>query len=209
MRDGLEQVQAQLQALSANGQAAYRLEDRAVGYEIRRAPPTDLRPLSAALVDHLTAVEASAVAKLDTVYGALERAADAEDDASQGASLRVALEAYLGAGCGAGCGADADGAAAAAAVAAEPPQAINTEEPTSLRADARELLSERHGAKAGGAGIMSARAVARVLHGLGSPAFPAQEWRRHRLWERHGSTDFALVMRVASEELLVVRGIKR
>ena len=49
----------QLQALSSNGEAGYRLEDRAIGYEIVRAPPADLRPLAHALAHHLAAVEAS------------------------------------------------------------------------------------------------------------------------------------------------------
>ena len=53
MQSGLEDVGAQLQALSANGEAAYRLTDRAIGYEIVRRPPANLHPLAAALSDHL------------------------------------------------------------------------------------------------------------------------------------------------------------
>ena len=87
--------------------------------------------------------------------------------------------------------------------------AIASEAPRDLVRDVRELLTHRTGGKAGGAGCMSARAVARVLHGLGSPAFPAQEWRRNALWERHAEVDFAVVKRIAEEELLAMRGIKR
>ena len=202
MRSGLEEVGAQLQALSANGDAAYRLSDRAVGYEILRAPPADLRPLASALAAHLAAVERSAVHKLDTVYAALERAANAEDDHAQSASLRGTLEAYLR-GAGPGSAETPSGVDLSGVIAADAPRG--------LAADVRELLTHRSGGKAGGAGCMSARAVARVLHGLGSPAYPAAEWRRKEkagnLWEKHSKVDFGAIVRVASEELLAMRGV--
>ena len=198
MKSGLEEVGAQLQALSANGDAAYRLSDRAVGYEILRAPPADLRPLASALTQHLAAVERSAVHKLDTVYAALERAANAEDDDAQSASLRQTLEAYLR---------DPGGGMSSVHLSG----VIASEAPRGLVADVRELLTHRSGGKAGGAGCMSARAVARVLHGLGSPAYPAAEWRRKEkaghLWEKHSKVDFGAIVRVASEELLAMRGV--
>lgn len=230
MQDGLEQVGAQLQALSANNEAAYKLTDRAIGYEIIRGPPADLRPLAAALADHLAAVEASGVLKLDTVYAALEAAANADDDEAQGVSLRTTLEAYLGSGGGSrtgasgdngggsgdgdedgdGAGRSGDGRVRAPAVATLlVSQVVLREAPRNLAADIRELLTHRSGGKAGGAGCMSARAVARVLHGLGSPAYPAQEWRRNHLWERHAAVDFPLIVRLAAEEVLVLRGVKR
>ena len=200
MRSGLEEVGATLQALSCNGDAAYRLSDRAVGYEILQAPPRDLRPLASALTNHLAEVERSAVRKLDTVYSALERAANAEDDDAQSASLRETLEAYLRGERAVTGNSTVD---LAGVIAAEPPRG--------LAADVRELLTHRSGGKAGGAGCMSARAVARVLHGLGSPAYPAAEWRRKdkagHLWEKHAKVDFDAIVRVASEELLAMRGV--
>ena len=88
---------------------------------------------------------------------------------------------------------------------------IAAEPPRGLAADVRELLTHRSGGKAGGAGCMSARAVALVLHGLGSPAYPAAEWRRKdkagHLWEKHAKVDFDAIVRVASEELLAMRGV--
>ena len=142
-------------------------------------------------------MEASSVEKLDTVYGALIAAADCEDDESQGATLRTSLEAYLG----------GDGTFHVPDLT----DVVSKEEPKRLRDDVRELLTTRSGGKAGGAGAMSARAVARVLHGLGSPAYPAQEWRRNdigkRMWEKYVGTDFNLLVKVASEELFAMRGI--
>ena len=219
------------------------------------------------------AVEASTVSKLDTVYGALEAAANAEDDAGQGRSLRATLQRYLGcqvstagggsagagggssggggsdSGCdgggsgggggggsgvggdgggggggdgggngsagdngqggdggsvggvdgggggggGSGGGGDGDGDgdgggdgdthtgsdddAGDDVVECAISSVISRSEPRTLRADIRELLTHRSGGKAGGGGAMSARAVARVLHGLGSPQYPAGEWQ--------------------------------
>ena len=132
------------------------------------------------------------------MYAALERAANAEDDDAQSASLRQTLEAYLRTARGGTSSVDLSGVIAA-------------EAPRGVAADVRELLTHRSGGKAGGAGCMSARAVARVLHGLGSPAYPAAEWRRKdkagHLWEKHSRVDFGAIVRVASEELLAMRGV--
>ena len=58
---------------------------------------------------------------------------------------------------------------------------------------------------------MSARAVSARPHGPGSPAYPAAEWRRKEkagnLWEKHSRVDFGAIVRVASEELLAMRGV--
>lgn len=88
-------------------------------------------------------------------------------------------------------------------------EVVLREPPRNLLTDVRELLKTRSGGKAGGAGCMSARAVARVLHGLGSPAYPAPEWRKNSLWERHSNVDFPLIVRMASEEIFGMRGVKR
>ena len=125
-------------------------------------------------------MEKSAVAKLDTVYAALEAAADCEDDASQGASLRRTLEAYLG-------------GASTAAEALDLSRVITREPPRDLRRDVRELLTHRSGGKAGGAGCMSARArgegaartrVARVSGGGVAKESSLGEARKRR-FRRH------------------------
>ena len=224
----LEEVQNQLQALSANGEGAYRLTDRAVGYEILKTPPRDVRPLAKALAAHLTNVEQCAVSKLDTVYAALELAANCETDETQSAILRVTLQAYLGAPPGGGID-DGMGYGTADDTRGEGPvdttgtggtssetvsrvsAVIANEPPRGLVQDVRELLTHRSGGKAGGAGCMSARAVARILYGLNSPAYPAQEWRRKEkaghLWEKHAKVRFSTIMQIASEELLAMRGV--
>ena len=140
--------------------------------------------------------------KLDTVYAALERAANAEDDHAQSASLRGTLEAYLR-GERAGSAGTPSGVDLAGVIAADAPRG--------LAADVRELLTHRSGGKAGGAGCMSARAVRARSARAGLARTPRREWRRKEkagnLWEKHSRVDFGAIVRVASEELLAMRGV--
>ncbi|KAK3859142.1 hypothetical protein Pcinc_034708 [Petrolisthes cinctipes] len=47
------------------------------------------------------------------------------------------------------------------------------------------------------------RAVARVLHGIGSPNFPSEVWGRvRRFWRQHLNTDFSAVVSIATREIL-------
>lgn len=38
--------------------------------------------------------------------------------------------------------------------------------------------------------VTSARAVARIFHGIGSPRYPSLEWCRNPYWNKHGSYEF-------------------
>lgn len=40
---------------------------------------------------------------------------------------------------------------------------------------------------------LTARALARILHGLASPAFPADRWSKCGVWGRYAAVDFAAV----------------
>ncbi|EDV29803.1 uncharacterized protein TRIADDRAFT_11173, partial [Trichoplax adhaerens] len=45
--------------------------------------------------------------------------------------------------------------------------------------------------------------IARIFHGIGSPAFPAEVWYRcKRFWRRHMDVDFKTISRVATRELV-------
>ena len=48
---------------------------------------------------------------------------------------------------------------------------------------------------------MSAQAVARIMHGVPSVAYPAAEWRKCGYWGRYKDVDFAKVLKVAEEQL--------
>ena len=87
-----------------------------------------------------------------------------------------------------------------------PPDVVKCES-TLLGPDVKTLLAHRSGGKGGGYGMMSARAVARILHGLNSPAFPSKEWARHHTWKRHNDVDFSVILARAEEAIASARGI--
>jgi ATP-dependent DNA helicase Q4 len=49
--------------------------------------------------------------------------------------------------------------------------------------------------------MLTPEAVARILHGLSSPAFPPDRWSKCGFWDRYGNTDFSAVVRLAAAEM--------
>ena len=45
--------------------------------------------------------------------------------------------------------------------------------------------------------MMTRRAVARIFHGIGSPAFPVSSWRRCPQWGHNAEADFRHIMALA------------
>jgi len=46
---------------------------------------------------------------------------------------------------------------------------------------------------------MSAQAVARIMHGISSSAYPAADWKKCGYWGRYSDVDFACVLLTAEE----------
>nr|XP_040149367.1 ATP-dependent DNA helicase Q4 isoform X4 [Ictidomys tridecemlineatus] len=68
-----------------------------------------------------------------------------------------------------------------------------------VRHDIRQLLSLRPEER------FSSRAVARIFHGIGSPRYPAQVYGQdQRFWRKYLHLSFHALMRLATEELLLV-----
>ncbi|XP_054620170.1 ATP-dependent DNA helicase Q4 [Dunckerocampus dactyliophorus] len=66
-----------------------------------------------------------------------------------------------------------------------------------IRADIRSFLSTRSDEK------FSGRAVARILHGIGSPCYPAQTYGRdRRYWRKYIQFDFNQLIRMATQEII-------
>ena len=51
----------------------------------------------------------------------------------------------------------------------------------------------------------TARAIARIFHGIQSPNYPAVSWGRNRFWRSHLDSDFNLVCQLAAKEILSMR----
>ncbi|KAM6899998.1 ATP-dependent DNA helicase Q4 [Xenentodon cancila] len=66
-----------------------------------------------------------------------------------------------------------------------------------IRSDIRSFLSTRSDEK------FSGRAVARILHGIGSPCYPAQTYGRdRRYWRKYIKFDFNELIRLATQEII-------
>ncbi|MQM09232.1 hypothetical protein Taro_042103, partial [Colocasia esculenta] len=50
------------------------------------------------------------------------------------------------------------------------------------------------------------RAVARIMHGIPSPAFPSAAWSKSHFWGRYSQVDFPVVMKAATVELMNMKG---
>lgn len=53
------------------------------------------------------------------------------------------------------------------------------------------------------------RAIARVFHGLSSPAFSVTDWISNKFWGRHKEVDFNDLMKLATEELISFKQANR
>ena len=55
---------------------------------------------------------------------------------------------------------------------------------------------------------LTGRAVARILHGVSSPAFPASQWSKCGFWQQYTHVDFAQIAVMAQNEVDVSRQAK-
>ena len=159
--------------------------------------PACLDTLAEQVLDRLTVVLACQVARLDTCYRGLAAATAADEGpATQEAALRGAIERYFDGEAPVGV---AGGLAAALGAS---PLALDTAglplrraEPALLQA--AQAVVRRNREQAGPS--LSARALARILHAVGTPAFPGDAWskRMGAFWGSHAATDFAAVLKAA------------
>eukprot|EP00049_Salpingoeca_infusionum_P010526 m.181953 g.181953 ORF g.181953 m.181953 type:complete len:1342 (+) comp14666_c0_seq5:72-4097(+) len=54
---------------------------------------------------------------------------------------------------------------------------------------------------------MSARAIARICYGLGSPAFPSENWCHNPLWRKYTDVSFDILRSIAQTELVSLKDV--
>ena len=73
-------------------------------------------------------------------------------------------------------------------------------EESQVRADIRSLILNYRDQ------TFTARSIARILHGISSPCFPAEIWGRARKhWRAHLDKDFNMLCKMAVSELLALK----
>ncbi|KAL3501051.1 hypothetical protein ACH5RR_035500 [Cinchona calisaya] len=172
-----------LRSLKFKGEITYELKDQAYCYTILNVP-TDICSLAANITKWLSEVEICKVRKIDAMFNAAVFAVkecakvDGCHDYQHTPCLLRKISEYFNR--------DDD---------VDIPNKMG-ENSRFLRADIKVFLQSCSQAK------FTPRAVARIMHGLASPAFPSATWSKTHFWGRYMQIDFKVVMEAAKEELM-------
>lgn len=200
LRVSVDDIRTELRRLACTGDISVRYSEPAHCVRLLKVALHDEAQLATQLADYATAAEASSVAKLDAVHSLLTDLVEASQSAatthadadsttpatttesdtptvtlhnSQSTvdtlvdhGAHMAIERYF---------------------AGTPPTPKQSEQtaPTWLRADCLTLFREHR---------IAPRPAARILHGVGSPAFPASTWASSSWWGKHADVAFELVL---------------
>ena len=153
-----------------------------VGVDVARFRELGVAQLTRRAVAEARGVEDAQVRKLHAAFAALQTGvADA-------ARFRTIVTAYLeGAEAVEVAAEGSDGGGGASK--AFPFRALDAAAAKVVAEDFRSLLRDMDAMNVSEP-LRTARALARIVHGVASPAFPAERWRTHQLWGRHAELDF-------------------
>lgn len=177
----------QLQNLKLKGEITYEAKDPAYCYTIMEVPG-DFCSLSAHLTQWLSEVETSKVRKLDAMFNAAVFAVNVckKMHGCYGCQHTPCLQKKI---------VDYFSGDDNSDVSSKMGQSSSF-----LRADIKVFLQSNSHAK------FTPRAVARIMHGIASPAYPSTMWSRTHFWGRYKQIDFQVVMEAAKAELMSIAG---
>ncbi|WCJ38690.1 ATP-dependent DNA helicase Q-like 5 [Euphorbia peplus] len=174
-----------LQNLKSKGEITYEVKDLAYCYSIIQVP-VDFCSLSAHLTTWLSEVERVKVGKLDAMFDAAVFAVnkcekmEGCNDAHHTPCLHKKILDYF---------------KEENQFSSSNPNKIPHSSPF-LRADIKVFVQSNLHAK------FTPRAIARIMHGIASPAYPSSAWSKTHFWGRYVQTDFRVVMEAAKSELV-------
>jgi ATP-dependent DNA helicase Q4 len=174
-----------LQVLAAQKLIGFELtRERGLAYEVLVTPP-NLNALADTVQARLLKMLHCQIGRLDTSYKTVAAAAAETQPALQEASLRTAIDAYF----------DAPISTGEASLCVEGLPLRNS---TPALITAAKAVLRRNSEQAGP--TLTPRAIARILHGVGSPGFPRDQWakRMTSFWGSHKATDFQAVLNAAT-----------
>ena len=160
--------------------AQFTMLDAALFARPRAMDANTAGTLAGELARSASALETAAVGRLHALHAALVLGVENAE------AMQRFISAYL----------EGDGDVAAAK--SIPAQALGDAGKVVVRGDVDRILREAKFRQAP-ACARSPRAVARILHGVASPAFPREDWAKKDVWQRHSLVDFADLVAVASE----------
>ncbi|KAK7246953.1 hypothetical protein RIF29_41826 [Crotalaria pallida] len=172
----------QLYDLKLKGEITYEMKDMAYCYRIVEVP-IDFLSLSADITRWLSEVERCKVRKMDAMFNAANFALNLCDKTNgcSGADhtpclQRKILDYFAGLDNHDFC------------------KKIGQSSPF-LRADIKVFLQSNSQAR------FTPRALARIMHGIASPAYPSTIWCKTHFWGRYKHIDFQVIMEAAKAEL--------
>ncbi|KAJ0235453.1 ATP-dependent DNA helicase Q-like 5 [Hirschfeldia incana] len=176
-------VLAEIQTLKMKGEVTYETKDPAFCYTILESPK-EISSLSSHLTKWLAEVESCKVRKLDIMTTAAMAAINVSNtsETSSGAKQTLSLQSRILAYFNGDESCDIP--------------SKTTQNCSFLRADIKVFLQSNRQAK------FTPRAIARIMHGVGSPAFPNSIWSKTHFWGRYMSVDFGVIMEAAQTELM-------
>ncbi|GJN27232.1 hypothetical protein PR202_gb15233 [Eleusine coracana subsp. coracana] len=186
----MKEVLDHLQQLKFSGEVSFELKDPAYCYVILKKPD-DFNTLAVNITKWLSEVESSKIMKLDAIF-------DLANFAVKGCQRTG------------GC----SGSQHTPCIQKKIMDYFSKHDATSdnsncsqmqktspfLQADIKVFLQSNSFAK------FTPRAVARIMHGISSPAFPSATWSKNHFWGRYVEVDFPLVMEAAKAELVKLVG---
>ncbi|KNC48409.1 helicase [Thecamonas trahens ATCC 50062] len=170
------EVSGMLFAASMSRQLKYELSDWCSAYRVLETP-TDVAALAGDLAAMLARLEAAQLNQLNAIRRALETFVADSDEAA----LRTTMTQYF---------ASRQKPSTNAGVLLPRLQLEQRKDSAHVRADIKVFLRTLDGP-------ISARAVARILHGIPSPAYPVYEWSNNHFWGRHINVEFSELMKAA------------
>ncbi|XP_074317118.1 ATP-dependent DNA helicase Q-like 5 [Silene latifolia] len=169
--------------LKFSDEIRFELKDPAYCYTVVKAP-SDLCSLATHMTKWLSEIECCKVQKLDVMFKAATFAVkqcgrtDGCDGAQHTPCLQRRIQNYF---------------------SEEDHTDLSTmmnQNSRFLQADIKVFLQRNSSAK------LTPRAVARIMHGIPSPAYPSATWSKTHFWGRYTNVDFRVIMEAAKAELM-------
>ena len=195
-RMSLSEIQESLRTMQRTRIAECRLKDYALCYEIVR-DPQNKRSLAQGLAKRLLEISREGTHRLDYLRKlvlasaqAMKQPSPSEEEAERG--LKAGIRAYF----------ETSGARDAGCCASQeenPNHKFISRDIRVFIQGNKHLLQRQK--KAQGP-MLTGRAIARIMQGISSPAYPAYNWARNTMWARYMDTDFEVLLKAANREMV-------
>ncbi|KAK1683946.1 hypothetical protein QYE76_044794 [Lolium multiflorum] len=186
MRITMNEVFDRLQKLKFSGELSYEVKDPAYCYMILKRPD-DLNALSEKVTKWLSEVENSKIRKLDAMFCLANYAVKSckRTSGCSGSQHTPCIQKRI-----------IDYFSRTEGTPDDDYCTPLRKSSTFLQSDIKVFLQSNSFAK------FTPRAVARIMHGISSPAFPAATWSKNHFWGRYVEVEFPLVIEAARAELV-------